>query len=55
MSEAVLITGPSSGFGKDASLLVKSKGWNVSARMRTRAPVYASHIDCEIEEPGVSV
>jgi NAD(P)-dependent dehydrogenase (short-subunit alcohol dehydrogenase family) len=31
----VLITGASSGFGKDASLLFKSKGWNVSATMRT--------------------
>jgi NADP-dependent 3-hydroxy acid dehydrogenase YdfG len=35
MPKTVLITGASSGFGKDTSLLFKSKGWNVSATMRT--------------------
>jgi len=35
MPKTVLITGASSGFGKDASLLFKSKGWNVAATMRT--------------------
>jgi NAD(P)-dependent dehydrogenase (short-subunit alcohol dehydrogenase family) len=35
MAKTVLITGASSGFGKNASLLFKSKGWNVSATMRT--------------------
>jgi NADP-dependent 3-hydroxy acid dehydrogenase YdfG len=35
MAKTVLITGASSGFGKDAALLFKEKGWNVSATMRT--------------------
>ena len=35
MPKTVLITGASSGFGKEAALLFKSKGWNVSATMRT--------------------
>jgi NAD(P)-dependent dehydrogenase (short-subunit alcohol dehydrogenase family) len=35
MAKTVLITGASSGFGKDAALLFKSKGWNVAATMRT--------------------
>ncbi len=33
--KTILITGASSGFGKDAALLFKSKGWNVAATMRT--------------------
>ncbi len=35
MTKTVLITGSSSGFGKDAALLFKAKGWNVAASMRT--------------------
>ncbi len=35
MAKTVLITGASRGFGKDAALLFKSKGWNVAATMRT--------------------
>jgi len=35
MAKTVLITGASSGFGKDAALLFKSKGWNVAATMRS--------------------
>jgi NADP-dependent 3-hydroxy acid dehydrogenase YdfG len=34
MAKTVLITGASSGFGRDAALLFKEKGWNVSATMR---------------------
>ena len=34
MAKTVLITGASSGFGKDAALLFKEKGWNVAATMR---------------------
>jgi NAD(P)-dependent dehydrogenase (short-subunit alcohol dehydrogenase family) len=34
MAKTVLITGSSSGFGKDAALLFKEKGWNVVASMR---------------------
>jgi NAD(P)-dependent dehydrogenase (short-subunit alcohol dehydrogenase family) len=35
MQKTVLITGASSGFGKEAALLFKQKGWNVVATMRT--------------------
>jgi NADP-dependent 3-hydroxy acid dehydrogenase YdfG len=35
MSKTILITGASSGFGKGAALLFKSKGWNVAASMRS--------------------
>jgi len=35
MAKTVLITGTSSGFGKDAALLFKAKGWNVAASMRS--------------------
>ena len=35
MAKTVLITGASSGFGKDAALFFKSKGWNVAASMRS--------------------
>ncbi|MUV04639.1 SDR family NAD(P)-dependent oxidoreductase [Flavobacterium rakeshii] len=35
MERTVLITGASSGFGKAATLLFQSKGWNVVATMRT--------------------
>jgi NAD(P)-dependent dehydrogenase (short-subunit alcohol dehydrogenase family) len=34
MAKTVLITGSSSGFGKDAALLFQSRGWNVAATMR---------------------
>ncbi len=37
MPKTVLITGSSSGFGKDAALLFAAKGWNVAASMRTPA------------------
>jgi len=35
MAKSVLITGASSGFGRDAALLFKAKGWNVAATMRS--------------------
>jgi NAD(P)-dependent dehydrogenase (short-subunit alcohol dehydrogenase family) len=35
MAKTVLITGSSSGFGKDAALLFKERGWNVAASMRS--------------------
>jgi sugar lactone lactonase YvrE len=35
LAKTVLITGASRGFGKDAALLFKSKGWNVATTMRT--------------------
>ena len=35
MAKTVMITGASSGFGKEAALLFKRKGWNVVATMRT--------------------
>lgn len=35
MAKTVLITGASSGFGRDAALLFKDKGWNVAATMRS--------------------
>jgi NAD(P)-dependent dehydrogenase (short-subunit alcohol dehydrogenase family) len=35
MAKTVLITGSSSGFGKDAALLFKKNGWNVAATMRS--------------------
>lgn len=35
MAKTVLITGSSSGFGKDAALLFKKHGWNVAATMRS--------------------
>lgn len=35
MPEAVLITGASSGFGRDTALLFNKKGWNVAATMRS--------------------
>lgn len=35
MAKTVLITGASSGFGRDAALLFKEKGWNVAATMRS--------------------
>lgn len=35
MAKTVLITGASSGFGRDTALLFKSKGWNVAASMRS--------------------
>ncbi|WP_165070398.1 SDR family oxidoreductase [Paludisphaera rhizosphaerae] len=35
MAKTVLITGASSGFGKDVALLFHEKGWNVAASMRT--------------------
>ena len=35
MINTVLITGASSGFGRDAALLFKQKGWNVAATMRS--------------------
>ena len=35
MAKTVLITGASSGFGKDTALLFKKKGWNVAATMRS--------------------
>lgn len=35
MTKTVLITGASSGFGRDTALLFKKKGWNVAATMRT--------------------
>ena len=35
MPKTVLITGASSGFGKDTALLFKEKGWNVAATMRS--------------------
>jgi NAD(P)-dependent dehydrogenase (short-subunit alcohol dehydrogenase family) len=37
MAKTILITGASSGFGKDAALLFKNKGWNVAATMRSPA------------------
>jgi NAD(P)-dependent dehydrogenase (short-subunit alcohol dehydrogenase family) len=35
MAKSVLITGASSGFGRDTALLLKKKGWNVAATMRS--------------------
>ncbi len=35
LAKTVLITGASRGFGKDAALLFKSKGWNVATTMRS--------------------
>src|ERR1035438_4655330 len=35
MAQTVLITGASSGFGKETALLFKTKGWNVAASMRS--------------------
>ncbi len=35
MPKTVLITGASSGFGKDTALLFKKEGWNVAATMRS--------------------
>lgn len=35
MAKTVLITGASSGFGRDTALLFKRKGWNVAATMRS--------------------
>ena len=35
MAKTVLITGASSGFGRDTALLFKKKGWNVAATMRS--------------------
>jgi NAD(P)-dependent dehydrogenase (short-subunit alcohol dehydrogenase family) len=35
MAKSVLITGASSGFGRDTALLFKKKGWNVAATMRS--------------------
>ena len=35
MAKTVLITGASSGFGKDTALLFKKEGWNVAATMRS--------------------
>ena len=35
MAKTVLITGASSGFGRDTALLFKEKGWNVAATMRS--------------------
>jgi NADP-dependent 3-hydroxy acid dehydrogenase YdfG len=35
MAKTILITGASSGFGKETALLFKSKGWNVVATMRS--------------------
>lgn len=35
MAKTVLITGASSGFGRDTSLLFQAKGWNVAATMRS--------------------
>lgn len=35
MKSTVLITGASSGFGRDVALLFKKKGWNVAATMRS--------------------
>ena len=35
MTKTVLITGASSGFGRDTALLFQAKGWNVAATMRT--------------------
>jgi NAD(P)-dependent dehydrogenase (short-subunit alcohol dehydrogenase family) len=34
LAQTVLITGAPRGFGKNAALLFKSKGWNVAATMR---------------------
>lgn len=35
LKSTVLITGASTGFGRDAALLFKKKGWNVAATMRS--------------------
>lgn len=35
MTKTVLITGASSGFGRDTALWFKAKGWNVAATMRS--------------------
>ena len=35
MAKTVLITGASSGFGRDTALLFKKNGWNVAATMRS--------------------
>src|ERR1039458_5037760 len=55
MAKTVLITGASSGFGRDTALLFKKKGWNVAATMRSPekakswtgpAGLFTPRVDC---------
>jgi NAD(P)-dependent dehydrogenase (short-subunit alcohol dehydrogenase family) len=52
MPKPVLITGASSGLGKDASLLFKSKVWKtfINTLLVERAIVSANHTDRELKK-----
>jgi NAD(P)-dependent dehydrogenase (short-subunit alcohol dehydrogenase family) len=55
MAKTVLITGASSGFGKDAALFFKSKGWNVAASMRSPEKTEAWTIPAGLFAPRLDV
>jgi NAD(P)-dependent dehydrogenase (short-subunit alcohol dehydrogenase family) len=55
MAQTVLITGASSGFGKDAALFFKSKGWNVAASMRSAEKAEAWTIPAGLFAPRLDV
>jgi NAD(P)-dependent dehydrogenase (short-subunit alcohol dehydrogenase family) len=55
MTKTVLITGASSGFGKGAALLFKSKGWNVAASMRSPEKAEAWTVPAGLFAPKLDV
>jgi NAD(P)-dependent dehydrogenase (short-subunit alcohol dehydrogenase family) len=55
MAKTVLITGASSGFGKDAALFFKSKGWNVAASMRSPEKAEAWIVPAGLFAPRLDV